>query len=120
MKVLVINTSTPTVYLYLYIEGEAVSRSWEGTPTLGVDLLQAIDELLNQAGISGHDLDRIGVHKGPGHFSALRAGIVTATMLAEAWGVDLVSFTSNSPDEQILEVSEADVTNVVVPVYGGS
>lgn len=118
MNILLIDTSKRQAQVGCIKDGEVIAqRSWESTHQLGIDLLQQIDELAGEVEGFLPNVDRVAVHRGPGHFSALRAGIVTATMLAEAWGAELVAVASSTADSQIEEAMTGDPAFVVEPVY---
>lgn len=57
-------------------------------------LLVLIQELLEQAGSSWDEVDRIAVGSGPGTFTGLRIGIATAQALAEATDTPLVGVST--------------------------
>lgn len=80
-------------------------RTWENTPSVGRDLLEHISEMLFERNTYLRDVKKIVVNPGPGHFSALRTGIVTATMLAFATGAELFVVGSDRP------------VDIIEPVY---
>jgi len=50
--------------------------------TRAVKLLEDVEELLAAAGLAASDIDRLAVGVGPGSYTSLRMGLVTARMLA--------------------------------------
>ncbi|MCK4872000.1 MAG: tRNA (adenosine(37)-N6)-threonylcarbamoyltransferase complex dimerization subunit type 1 TsaB [Phycisphaerales bacterium] len=54
-------------------------------------LMPAIERLCRQAHVQPDDLNVIGVSIGPGGFTGLRVGVITAKVLAETIGCDLVA-----------------------------
>jgi len=70
-------------------------------------LMPAIERLCTDAGVRPADLDVIGVSVGPGGFTGVRIAVVTAKVLAEVLGCDLV------------EVPTAEVVAASVPVRTG-
>jgi len=93
------------------------SRKWKSEKQIGIHLLEQIDEMLEKNDISLNDIDRVAVYAGPGHFSALRSGIVTATMLAEANTTELVSVKGDDLATMISEAIQGKVVDIIDPVY---
>ncbi|MDQ3719227.1 MAG: tRNA (adenosine(37)-N6)-threonylcarbamoyltransferase complex dimerization subunit type 1 TsaB [Actinomycetota bacterium] len=58
-------------------------------PAHGAELLPAAARLLSDAGLEWRDLDAVAVGVGPGAFTGLRIGVVTARSLALAQGLEL-------------------------------
>jgi len=58
------------------------------------DLMPAIDRLMARANLKPRDLTAVGVSIGPGGFTGLRIGIVTAKILAETLGLNVASIPS--------------------------
>lgn len=88
-----------------------------------VKLLPAIETLLAECGVTPQNLDLIAVTKGPGSFTGLRIGVVTAKTMAYALHVPLVGV--NTLDA--IAASFADTDGIVCPLidarniraYGG-
>ncbi len=118
MLLLLIDTSRPRARVVL-ARGTTViaQRTWEIGRDLGTRLLQEIDAVLQEGGVVLDQIDRIAVHQGPGSFSALRMGVVTATMLAHASGVVLVAVYGHSVEDMLAKVLGATPVEIVVPVY---
>ena len=57
-------------------------------------LLPLIDAVLDDAGISREQISRVVVGRGPGPFTGLRVGLVTARSIAEILGAELEGVTS--------------------------
>jgi tRNA A37 threonylcarbamoyladenosine modification protein TsaB len=94
------------------IVGEEV---WEGDKTLGTKMLSVIDELLVQKGMVLKDVQRIAVHGGPGHYSALRSGIVAATFLST--DKELVQLSGETQEELKRQALENKPVSAIVPLY---
>lgn len=97
-NILLIDTSKPIVWVALISERKIVAeKEWTGDTTLGVKLLAVIQTMTQKA-----RPDRIAVHRGPGQFMAVRTGVVTAQLLAQAWGVEFVSVDGQEREDIIL------------------
>ncbi|MDO4898095.1 MAG: tRNA (adenosine(37)-N6)-threonylcarbamoyltransferase complex dimerization subunit type 1 TsaB [Rothia sp. (in: high G+C Gram-positive bacteria)] len=69
-------------------------RSSQDTRSHAEVMTPFVTELLQEAGVSGKDLTAVITGTGPGPFTGLRAGIVTARALAFAWGKPLYGLMS--------------------------
>ncbi len=108
MLILAIDTSA--VASAALVSGEApesvvASFSTEDTRTHAEVLAPGIEKLLAGAGLTGTDLDAIVTGVGPGPFTGLRSGIVTARTLAFVWDKPLYGVMSL--DAIALEVAES-------------
>lgn len=113
MTTLMIDTSRPHVWVAFIQNGKMISeKKWESDKSLGVKLLKMIGEMTN----AGRP-DRIAVHCGPGHFMAVRTGVVTAQLLAQAWGVELVGMDGQERSEVIRQAGENEAVEVVEIQY---
>jgi tRNA threonylcarbamoyl adenosine modification protein YeaZ len=86
-------------------ESVLASFATEDTRTHAEVLAPGIDGLLAEAGVCGRDVDAIVTGVGPGPFTGLRSGIVTARTLAFVWGTPLYGVMSL--DAIALEVAES-------------
>jgi tRNA A37 threonylcarbamoyladenosine modification protein TsaB len=113
MNILVIDTSKPEVWVALLRDGDIVAEeAWAGDKQLGTKLLVAI-----QAVTQGKRPQRIAVHQGPGHFMALRTGLVTAHLLVQAWAVELVVVTGDTKTEMAQQARAGQPVRSVTPTY---
>ncbi len=108
MLILAIDTSA--VASAALVSGEApesvvASFSTEDTRTHAEVLAPGIEKLLAGAGLTGPDIDAIVTGVGPGPFTGLRSGIVTARTLAFVWDKPLYGVMSL--DAIALEVAES-------------
>ncbi len=95
MKLLIIDTSTTACSVALSDGGEIVAEYLVNQGrTQSSRLLDCVDLLLREAGLSAADLDGFGVAVGPGSFTGLRVGIATVKGLAMAAGKPVAGFSS--------------------------
>ncbi len=76
------------------------ARSWRSAVNHTAELMPAVAQLLEGAGLLVHDLDGIAVALGPGGFSALRVGMSVAKGLALASGKPLVGIGTLDAEAQ--------------------
>lgn len=80
---LLIDTSSKNGSMGLCLKSELLcSRSWTTSQNHTSELLPTLDSMITEAKIKLSDISAIGVTKGPGGFSAVRAGIVSVQGLA--------------------------------------
>ena len=88
MLLLAFDTSSPAVTVAVHDGAQVVGRaSGEGAIAHGELLAPAIEEALHQAGAGPTDLTDVAVGVGPGPFTGLRVGVVTALTLASTLGL---------------------------------
>jgi len=93
MKGLAFDTSSTRVVVAL-VDGDAVlaSESLDAEQRQGESLAPLIKRILASAGVAAPDRLVVGV--GPGPFTGLRVGLVTAEVLARVWGIPLLGVCS--------------------------
>lgn len=99
MIVLGFDTSTPSSAVGLRLpDGQTLQARDDPTPAErpghATRLLALAAQLLEQAGLSWRELERIAVGVGPGGFTGLRIGVASARGLAQSLGVELVGVSS--------------------------
>ncbi len=116
--ILIIDTAHPTARVLLIDDTSVLAkREWENTPKVGTDLLVYIEEVLEEAGKEKTDITRVAVHAGPGSYGLVRTGIVTATVLAQAMGAELVAVGGDSEEEMIQSARSGEKTDSIEPKY---
>ncbi|MFT4286732.1 tRNA (adenosine(37)-N6)-threonylcarbamoyltransferase complex dimerization subunit type 1 TsaB [Nocardioides sp.] len=78
---LAFDTATPQVTVALYDDGVVAERVSDRAMKHGEQLAPLIEEVLTAAGATRHDLTAVAVGAGPGPFTGLRVGLVTARTL---------------------------------------
>ena len=91
MRVLAIETATPSSSVALGDDGEVVASAVLVNRTgHGAFIVSALDFCFDQAGWSPEDLDVVAVDVGPGLYTGIRVGLATAQGLGAVLGVPLV------------------------------
>lgn len=84
MLVLAFDTSTPVTTVAVVGDGVAAERSADAPNRHAEVLLPLIDRVLHDAGAGRLDIQAVAVGAGPGPFTGLRVGLVTAATLSDA------------------------------------
>jgi tRNA threonylcarbamoyladenosine biosynthesis protein TsaB len=112
--ILVLDTATRTPVVALARpDGTLVAeRRWQSHHRHGEELLQRVDEMLGEAGVSRHDLTGVVVGTGPGSFTGLRIGLATAKTIAYTLAIPIagVSSTIALAAAAVDEKSDQEVT----------
>lgn len=128
MRLLAIDTATPRIVAGIVeVSGDRVTdiatRSHAGATAHAEILAPSIAEVADEAGMTLAELDGVVTGLGPGPFTGLRVGIVTAAALGDAlglpvWGV--CSLDALAPDAgSTLVVTDARRKEVYVARYDG-
>jgi tRNA threonylcarbamoyladenosine biosynthesis protein TsaB len=88
---LAIDTATRSAGLALY-DGETVraEASWQSRNNHSVELMPALDRMLEQQGVGAEHLSAVAVAMGPGSFTGLRIGMSVAKGLAQAQEIPIL------------------------------
>ncbi len=111
MKVLSIETSSSSVSAALIVDAEVVGFSVINLSQLHVEtIIPLIDSILKLTKVTKDDLDAVCVDIGPGLFTGLRVGIVTANTIAKTLSIPIAGITST----EVLASSVSDPTDRLV------
>ena len=90
MLILAFDTATDVATVALVRDGEVLGER----ASRAVRVLQDVEELLAEAGLDSGDVDGIAVGTGPGSYTGLRMGLVTARTLAISLGVPVAGVST--------------------------
>ena len=88
--ILAFDTATDVATSALVRDGEVLGER----ASRAVRILDDIDALLGEAGLTRDDVDRLVVGRGPGSYTGLRMGLITARTLSFALGVPLAGVST--------------------------
>lgn len=118
MLILLIDTSRPQAAVVLAGDGKVLANAYlEADRTLGKNLLKGVEEVLMKADKTLENVDRVAAHEGPGGYSALRLGVVTAMALAQALGKELVAVSGGSAEENIKQAEARRAVGAIALKY---
>lgn len=127
---LAVDTST-VVAAAIAVDGRIVaSASVDDTRAHAEELMPLVQRVVAEAGLTLADVDRIVAGVGPGPFTGLRVGVVTAATLAEVLGVPVTgacsldavaaAWAATGAPEEFLVVSDARRKEVYWARYDGT
>lgn len=90
MLILAFDTATATATSALVWDGEVLGE----LSSRPVSVLEDLDALLRRGGVRDSQVEGIAVGIGPGSFTGLRMGLITARTLSFAWGVGLAGVST--------------------------
>ena len=91
MLLLALDTATPAMTAALHDGSRVLAGQTVVSSRRHGELLAAmIEQVLAEGGVTRNDLEAIGVGTGPGPYTGLRAGLVTARVLSSALGIPAV------------------------------
>lgn len=84
MNRLIINTANDKLFIAIEKNGEVFSFETEGLVRHNESMLENVDNLLKNSGLSLENIDEFGVVIGPGSFTGIRVGIATIKAFRDA------------------------------------
>lgn len=94
MKILAIDTTSESAGIALKTGNGIRGRSFSASGNHGRNLFPAVQEVLDESGVSIHDIDRIGCCVGPGSYTGIRITVTACTVLSRMCGPDIGAVTS--------------------------
>jgi tRNA threonylcarbamoyladenosine biosynthesis protein TsaB len=117
--ILLLDTSTPVCKLVLVDGSTQVAAEWQADRTLAKGLLSYIQQQLDAQGKTWHDVDGIGVFKGPGSFTGLRIGLTVLNTAADALRLPIVGATGDDwQADALTRLKAGEDDKIVLPEYG--
>ena len=90
MLILAIETTGPVSSVALNRDGIITEIKNEDSYSHLQQLMPMVKRLMDEEGVKGEDLDAIAVSKGPGSFTGIRIGMVSAKGLAQVWDKPII------------------------------
>lgn len=91
MHALALETTDPIGSVALFRKGECIERRWLPQDRRSAQTLApAIRDLLREFGVRPNEIELVGVSIGPGSFTGVRIGLVTAKTFAYAVGAGII------------------------------
>lgn len=120
MIILTIRTDKPEAELGIYDDTTLLSsHHWLAHHELAETLLEVIRTQLAEEQLTIHEVQGIGVFKGPGSFTGLRIGITVANALAEGVDCPIVGEEGDEWSEHCIErLMQYEDDGIVSPSYG--
>ena len=90
MLILAVETTGPVSSVALNRDGIITEIKNEDSYSHLKQLMPMVKELLDEENVKGEDLDAIAISKGPGSFTGIRIGMVSAKGLAQVWNKPII------------------------------
>lgn len=115
--IILLDTSTATCFLTVVDDEARQDFEWQAGRTLARGLLKFLEEKTGDL----HDINGIGVMKGPGSFTGLRIGLTVANTLADSLNIPIVGATGEDWQKVALKKLRAgENEKIVMPEYGAA
>jgi tRNA threonylcarbamoyladenosine biosynthesis protein TsaB len=122
---LAIDTSTEFCHLTLRQDETLFSKSWLAPKQQLTKLTPELVALLDNAGLSWNELSAIAVTNGPGSYTGLRLGLITAKTIAQALNLplytfntlDILAYNAYGTSAQIIPMLDARKREIFSAVY---
>jgi len=117
--ILLWNSSEMEVSL-TFVDGDARETvRWQADRTLARDMLAFLRQQLDARGLGFHDIEGIGVFRGPGSFTGLRIGLTVLNTWAHTESIPIVGAVGEQWEQECVDRlrSGADDT-IILPEYG--
>ena len=89
-----IDCAFPEAVIAIQVNNKVSWRSFGPQRSHALRIIDELSTLFDEADIQAPVISRIGVGQGPGSFTGLRVALSTATGLAQAYGAELVGFST--------------------------
>lgn len=117
--ILLINTASDLARVALLFEEEqyCLEKVFPLSEKLSEVLLEYIDSLLTAGKYQREDVSGVLCVRGPGHFTSIRIGVITANTIAFALSVSIVGVLIGKENEGFEKLIQGESDRVVVPEY---
>lgn len=117
--ILLLDTSTAFCKLTLIDGDERIEEVWEANRDLADGILTFLEDVFVRHNMTWHDIESVGVMKGPGSFTGLRIGMAVLNTLADTLQIPIVGATGESWQEICLDrLRSKQDERIVLPEYG--
>lgn len=115
--ILFIDTASDNAAVELYKGEKVVQTTTLDKQQLSETLLTTIDTMLKNKSATTDDVEAIVCVAGPGHFTSLRIGVVTANTLAHTLNIPLYSKELEDQRSPVTIVKTEKAVQAITPLY---